>query len=91
MPYKDKQEQLESQRLWRKERRRKIDEIKDVPCLDCGCRFPPECMDFDHLKDKIGNISKMSTKNNWDDVLLEIEKCEVICANCHRMRSRKRT
>lgn len=69
------------------ERRKIIDEIKSVPCMDCGNNFPPECMDFDHRKDKkfgIHNIMK-----NMTDLLKEIDKCDIVCANCHRVRTRK--
>lgn len=66
-----------------------LDNIKDKPCTDCGNSFPPECMDFDHLEDKKFNIGQMY-KLRAAVLLQEIAKCEVVCANCHRTRTRKR-
>ncbi len=63
--------------------------FKDVPCVDCGGEFPPECMDFDHVRgEKLFEISRPST--NRDKILEEMDKCEIVCANCHRTRTRKR-
>lgn len=71
-------------------RRNRIDALKDHPCLDCGGRFPPEAMDFDHIGvDKIRSISNMGSYS-MARVEQEIAKCELICANCHRVRTRRR-
>ena len=67
-----------------------IIESKSVPCKDCGQRFPTYCMDFDHLPGykKIFNISKYQRQNkSLQQVINEITKCEVVCANCHRIRT----
>lgn len=65
-----------------------IREAKDVPCRDCGRRFPTVCMDFDHKdqSDKKGIVSRMMTAS-LDRLLAEIAKCDVVCSNCHRIRS----
>ena len=64
---------------------------KDVPCTDCGGRFPPHVMDFDHiLGDKTENISKMVYTAEPGALRKEIEKCEIVCANCHRERTMQR-
>ena len=52
--------------------------------------FPPECMDFDHINgDKNYNVGKLvgHTRATID---AELAKCEVVCANCHRTRTKKR-
>lgn len=74
---------------YRQSRRDLIDGLKNVPCVVCGGEFPPECMDFNHINplDKEFNVGS----NIWGDLdrlLAEIDKCEVICANCHRTRTR---
>ena len=68
-------------------------EAKSRPCADCGQTFPPFVMDFDHLdaKQKRDTISQMVRKTHSIDVVLqEIAKCEVGCANCHRVRTFRR-
>jgi NADPH-dependent glutamate synthase beta subunit-like oxidoreductase len=66
-----------------------IAEAKSVPCADCNKTFPPCCMDFDHvIGEKIDDISRLA-RYGYDSskLLREIEKCEVVCANCHRIRT----
>ena len=72
-------------------RRALLDELKARPCMDCGQTFPSECMDFDHRpgEDKLGNIGFIY-KGALVRLLAEIEKCDLVCANCHRVRTRKR-
>src|SRR5688572_1178752 len=68
-----------------------INSIKEEPCLDCGGNFPPCAMDFDHVKaSKVGDISYVSRKFGLIKVIEEILKCELVCANCHRVRSNLR-
>lgn len=72
-----------------------IDRIKvESGCVDCGIRDPdhPEIYDFDHLPgvEKTGNVSQLVTRGTVDDVLAEVAKCEVVCANCHRIRTKQR-
>jgi len=82
----------EDTRLRSERRRAQIAIIKNVPCVDCGRLLAPECMDFDHRDDsaKIANISRMSSVS-FDKVLAEIQKCDLVCANCHRLRTRRQS
>lgn len=62
-----------------------------VPCVDCGKTFPPYCMDFDHRdpKEKTLNIAKVYAFGR-KRLLDEIKKCDVVCSNCHRIRTHNR-
>jgi hypothetical protein len=72
----------------RNRRRALLHEIKNVPCADCGGHFHPYCMDFDHLRDKKFTIGyAVVSSRRWSEILEEIEKCEIVCANCHRLRT----
>lgn len=57
------------------------------PCADCGEK-DPIVLEFDHLdpKNKNYNISNMMSYS-WEKIEKEIEKCQVVCANCHRRRT----
>ena len=82
---------LKARRRRRYERNRDyIRRLKSVPCADCMGSFPPEAMDFDHLDDKIDLISKMVYQVGFETLERELSKCEVVCANCHRMRTTRR-
>ena len=68
-----------------------IDTHKSVPCMDCGKKYPPYVMDFDHVRGiKIIEIGRMLNQTRPDKVLEEIDKCEVVCSNCHRERTYQR-
>jgi hypothetical protein len=63
---------------------------KDIPCKDCGQIFHPVCMDFDHVRgEKIKGVGLMKNLKR-ERMLKEIEKCELVCANCHRVRTHTR-
>jgi len=56
------------------------------PCADCGGVFPPECMDFDHVRGtKLFSIGWRMAGSHLT-LQREIEKCDLVCANCHRIR-----
>lgn len=58
-------------------------------CTDCG-EQDPIVLEFDHLRDKSFSIGAGLTCRSWPSILEEIEKCEVVCANCHRRRTARR-
>lgn len=62
-----------------------------VGCTDCGYNTYAEALDFDHLDPttKVFSPSDRLTAS-WARVIAEIEKCEVVCANCHRHRTKTR-
>jgi len=77
---------------YKKERRNFILELKkDKPCIDCGNLYPSCVMDFDHRagETKIRSISWMvlHDTSNMEKIKLEIAKCDLVCANCHRIRT----
>jgi hypothetical protein len=62
------------------------------PCADCGER-DPLVLEFDHLDaaTKSFAIGQGLTYRGWQSILDEIAKCEVVCANCHRRRTIRRS
>lgn len=69
-----------------------IGQLKTVPCLDCKISYAPHIMDFDHVRGKKRkNVSALVNSGNRLAVIAEIKKCDVVCANCHRDRTFKRS
>lgn len=66
-----------------------VEFFKANPCVDCG-EADPVVLEFDHLRDKEFSIAKGLQDRNWQTVLDEIAKCDVVCANCHRRRTARR-
>ena len=68
-------------------------EAKQRPCADCGQTFHPWVMEFDHRdgSDKLDAVADLAGHGCTDARLLaEISKCDVVCANRHRMRTFRR-
>lgn len=69
----------------------KVSALKEAsPCVDCGHLFPACCMDFDHVSgDKLAEVGALAARSTaWELIQAEIDKCELVCANCHRIRTR---
>ena len=61
-------------------------------CRDCGLdlRIHPECADFDHVRGhRVNHIGRLLAAR-WELFEAELEKCELVCANCHRIRTHHR-
>jgi len=71
--------------------KKRLVEIKEASgCVDCGIKNHI-VLDFDHLRDKKYNVSRMIHDGfSWKSILKEISKCEVVCSNCHRIRTHLR-
>ena len=68
-------------------------ELKSRPCADCGGVFPVCCMDFDHRDgtEKAYNLGSMFAHHYSRELIqTELDKCDLVCANCHRVRTRNR-
>lgn len=89
---KNKNKRIKQTDTWYKEFTKWARNLKNAPCTDCGIQYHPVCMQWDHLPeyeklDSIANIVKSGSKAK---VLAEIEKCELVCANCHALRTHYR-
>jgi hypothetical protein len=82
---------IEGQRERWRHRADILDQLRSVPCADCGGRFAQCSMDFDHRDPsmKIKSVSRMIF-GSIDRMLAEVEKCDIVCANCHRLRTFER-
>lgn len=71
-----------------------IIQAKSVPCTDCGIQYPSYVMEFDHLEErgaKEFDISKArKVAGSMQRLRAELAKCEVVCSNCHQVRTHQR-
>jgi hypothetical protein len=83
------------QRVLRAKRRQRalalqlVDQARHRPCMDCGVRYPTEVMDLDRLPGA-GAAPGSILRGGRSKLVAEIEKSDVVCANCGRLRTRLR-
>ena len=83
---------LRGAKVSRARKRAVVDALKQKPCQDCGVAYPPYVMDFDHVwGKKFASVADIVASTSSERMLLEeIEKCDLVCANCHRERTHRR-
>jgi hypothetical protein len=65
-------------------------DLRRRPCADCGLSFPPWVMDFDHRDPRTKSFALAAGKallKSREVLLAEIAKCDIVCANCHAIRT----
>jgi len=82
-----KERHMEVRELGRAKRVQKlIQYLASKQCVDCG-ENDIRVLEFDHLHDKEKNVSEAVQRWSWARTLKEISKCEIRCANCHRVKT----
>lgn len=66
-----------------------LESYKTQPCMDCGVMYPTYVMDFDHRdpSTKLARVSSLVYRGSEALLLEEIAKCDLVCSNCHRIRT----
>jgi hypothetical protein len=69
-------------------------------CFDCGYRESAYALDLDHRDPTHKNPQlrrqvrdhrpRAAWSLSWENLLAELPKCDVVCANCHRIRTYER-
>ncbi len=88
-----KQYRKEMDKLRREKLRILVDNIKlERGCIDCGYNDNALALEFDHVRGvKVKAVASMVTnKDKVETILSEIEKCDVRCSNCHRIKTFER-
>ena len=62
-----------------------VEQYKECGCKKCGEKRP-YVLDFHHInpQNKTGVIAHMIKSSSAENLLEELQKCVVLCANCHR-------
>ena len=59
-------------------------EYKGGACERCGYNKCNRSLDFHHVtQDKVGGISQLSRTLSWEELKIELDKCILVCKNCH--------
>jgi hypothetical protein len=85
-------DQTHAARQQRRKRARQFvnDCLATHPCCDCGAS-DPMVLEFDHLRAKRGHIALLVSEGaSLKQLRAETSKCEVVCVNCHRIRTATR-
>lgn len=94
MPYKNREDLYKNQQKVRDNNHKNMWEyLLSKECVDCGIK-DPRVLEFDHLPEyqknfEIGKAISGSTRA-WKTILSEIEKCDIVCSNCHKIRTMTR-
>lgn len=93
--YLKNKEKQKRQILFNKKKRIEENKVRifnyllEHPCAHCN-ESNPVVLEFDHLHSKNMNISQMLGEGySWNKIEEEIKKCQVLCANCHRIKTAK--
>lgn len=74
--------------------RKIVIELKhNMPCMDCDIAYPYWVLQYDHRPgvDKKFNIADTHMISSVSALLAEIDKCDLVCANCHATRTYERS
>lgn len=94
MVYKNKQDLYNAQQRHRDKNHSKMWEILEKSCcMDCGIK-DPRVLEFDHRlnENKKFDISRAvsGSTRSWNLIKQEIDKCDIVCSNCHKIRTMTR-
>lgn len=103
MSHKDPKVRSRYYKLWYKQNRKRevarikanqkalrqmIRAAKEKPCADCGIEYAYYIMQFDHVRgEKLSGLQNMHIRFGRLQIIEEIAKCDVVCANCHASRT----
>lgn len=93
MSYKNIEQRRAYFRKRYRENRQELIELRSKPCTDCKQTYPHYVMEFDHARGKKRfNIASLGQGRLSDPMAQEeLAKCDLVCANCHKVRTYKRS
>lgn len=68
---------------WRQKVKLKLIEYKGGKCEECGYNKCPQALQFHHLNPKEKDFNISGRSYSFEKMKLEVDKCKMLCANCH--------
>lgn len=96
MSYADPAKQREAQAGYMRRKKNGVKAFlrqykESKPCTDCGISYPYYVMQLDHVRgEKDKDVSVLKASGHMAAVLRELPKCDLVCANCHAVRTWRR-
>jgi hypothetical protein len=90
----NREQRIAAMKASKTKRKKALQAYKEAnPCTDCGVFYPYYVMQLDHLPgfEKIESLASLINKVSMERVWEEVAKCELVCANCHAIRTHKRS
>jgi hypothetical protein len=89
--HRNRPHRREYKKLYHRKRKVKLIEVKGGKCEDCGIEYNGKnaCIFHFHHRDESTKefaLGNQVVNKSWQRLLEELEKCEMLCANCHEMR-----
>ena len=72
---------------WRNRTKQRIIDAMGSKCQSCGYNKCNDALEIHHLDPKEKEFTFGGVRANpksWDKIVLELKKCTLLCANCHR-------
>jgi hypothetical protein len=89
--YANREMYIQKAQRRRREIKTWLNELKQAsPCSDCKINYPYFVMDFDQVGEKEMEINKLINAGSYKRLEKAIANCELVCANCHRLRTHQR-
>lgn len=87
---KNRQAYIDKASVWRDEQKKTFyDWLKTQVCVDCG-QDDFRLLQCDHLLDKSFNVGEKIGVLKFETLMLEVNKCDIVCSNCHIIRTSER-
>ncbi len=83
---------LKQNRARRTAQKQRLVDFYGGKCVDCGYNKHLAALEFDHVREDKGSdlAIMLSSGAGWDALVVEANKCDLVCANCHRVRTSER-
>ena len=85
--HRNRAQRMEYKKQYHRKRKVKLVLLKGGKCISCGIEYDGKnaCIFHFHHRDPSTKLFTMHliTVKSWDSIIEEVNKCDLLCANCH--------